>query len=92
MFLLDEAARRIGQTRRDANVGDALLELLLDGLEERLQLFRGLVVRILLGLLFLLAAELDVPLRDVDELLVYFRLRVGKKSNRVGKWRISSVC
>ena len=24
--------------------------------------------------------------------ILYFRLRVGKKSNRVGKWRISSVC
>ena len=23
---------------------------------------------------------------------MYFRLRVGKKSNRVGKWRISLVC
>ena len=42
------------------------------------------------------ASEMLVRYRE-DERIglvagLYFRLRVGKKSNRVGKWRISSVC
>ena len=69
ILLRHEAARGIRQTGGYADIADLRLKLLLDALDKWLERLRGLLVRILLGLLLSLAAEADVALRDIHELL-----------------------